>query len=66
MTVDIRPILILNHIEKPVEDFLFTQFPIFQHYDIRVLNRVCYANDLITEPRTRYMGTVTSQYQRRS
>ncbi len=58
MTDDIRPILTLNHIEKPIEDLLFPQFPLLQHYDVGVPNLVGYADDFITQTRTRYIGTV--------
>ena len=58
MADDIRPILTLDYIEKPSEDFSFTQFPLLQHRDIGVPNFVRYADDFITHPRARCIGTV--------
>ena len=53
---EIRLILTLNRM-RPTEDHLFHKIPLLQYHDIGVPNLTCYADDLITQPRTRYMGT---------
>jgi len=59
MTDDIRPILTLNHIEKPTEDRLLTQLPLLQHHDFGVPNLVRYANDFITQTRPMLIWTIS-------